>query len=124
MEEVLQQAINEYINDFTGICILSKKFKIPNKLIRESLEKLGYNLGKGVSPKSVVNIKKAVDEYIEILNSGKEPNINILSQKYEVAHSSISSTLKNKDIQIIKYPKIIQFNEHIFDIIDTEEKAY
>ena len=124
MEELIKQATKEYIQDFTGICILSKKYGVPNKLIRESLEELGYNLGKGVSPKSAVKIKQAVDEYIEILKTDKEPNINTLAKKYGVSHSSISSTLKNKNIEIIKYPKIIQFNEHIFDNINSEEKAY
>lgn len=124
MVEKLEQAVNEYIQDFVGICELSKKYKIPNKKIREALEDLGYNLGKGVSPKSVINIKRAVDEYIQILESGLEPNINSLSKKYEVAHTSISTTLKKKDVHVVRYPKIIQFDEHIFDNIDTEEKAY
>ena len=73
---------------------MSKKYGVPNKLIRKSLEELGYNLGKGVSPKSAVKIKQAVDENIEILKMYKETNINTLAKKYGVSHSSISSTLK------------------------------
>lgn len=124
MNELLEKIIWDYENNFIGICELNKKYKIPNKQIREALEAKGYNLGKGVSPKSVVNIKKAVDEYIKILNSNTEPNIWTLAQKYEVSHTAITDNLKRLNVHIIKYPKIIQFNEHIFDEIDTEEKAY
>lgn len=124
MENNLTIAVKEYIENFKGITELSKEFRLPSIDIRNALTELGYNLGRGVSPMSVVNIKNAVDEYIGILNSNIQPNINLLAKKYNVSHSSISSNLKNKNIEIIKYPKVIQFNEHIFDEIDTEEKAY
>ena len=126
MEELIQQAVKEYVENFVGICELNKKYKIPNKIIREAIEKKGYFLGKGVSPKSVINIKNAVDEYIEILETegAKEPNVFSLSKKYEISHTAITDTLNRLNIKIIKYPKIIQFNECIFDSIDTEEKAY
>lgn len=74
-KELLEQIVKEYEEDFIGICELNKKYKIPNKQIRKILEEKGYNLGRGVSPKSVVNIKKAIDEYKQILDSKKEPNV-------------------------------------------------
>lgn len=123
-QNLLKRAIFDYENHFIGICELSKNYHIPNKIIRKALEDKGYNLGKGVDPRSVVYIKRAVDEYIDILKSGKEPNIYHISQKYKVSHVSITSNLKRLNIPIVRYPKIIQFNEHIFDEIDTEEKAY
>lgn len=122
--ENLEQAIFDYENHFIGICELSQKYKIPNKMIRTCLEEKGYNLGKGVSPKSVVNIKRAVDEYIKILNSGEEPNIYRLSQKYQVSHTGIKDNLNRLNIKVIRYPKKIQFDETVFDTIDTDEKAY
>lgn len=120
----LEKAVYDYENSYIGIIELSKKYKIPKEKIRKALEDLGYFLGKGVSPKSVVNIKKAVDEYKTILSKGIEPNIYHLSQKYDISHASITSNLKRLGINIVRYPKKIQFNEHVFDIIDTEEKAY
>ena len=71
----LEKAVFEYENNYVGIIELSKKYNIPKKMIRESLEQKGYFLGKGVSPKSEVNIKNAVEEYIKIQNTGSEPNI-------------------------------------------------
>ena len=124
MNKNLEKAIFDYENYYAGICELSKIYKIPNKIIREELEKRGYYLGKGVSARSVVNIKRAVDEYLNILSSGNEPNIYFLSQKYKISHSAITNNLKRLNIKIIRYPKKIQFNEHVFDCIDTEEKAY
>lgn len=120
----LEKAVFDYENHFVGICELSKQYKIPNKTIREALENKGYRLGKGVSPKSVVFIKKAVDEYKEILDKGEEPNIYHLSQKYKVSHTSIVDNVKRAGLRVVRYPKIIQFDEHVFDVIDTEEKAY
>lgn len=124
MNENLEKAIFDYENHYVGICDLSKIYKIPNKIIREELEKRGYILGKGVSAKSVVNIKRAVDEYITILSTGVEPNVYQLSQKYKISHTSITAHLKAQNIKIVKYPKKIQFDETVFDVIDTEEKAY
>jgi hypothetical protein len=120
----LEKAIYDYENSYIGIIELSKKYKIPKEKIRKALEDLGYFLGKGVSPKSVVNIKKAIDEYQKILTEDKEPNIYHLSQKYDISHAAIKSNLQRLGIKVVRYPKKIQFNEHIFDVIDTEEKAY
>lgn len=120
----LEKAIYDYENSYIGIIELSEKYKIPKEKIRKALEDLGYFLGKGVSPKSVVNIKKAIDEYQKILTEGKEPNIYHLSQKYDVSHAAIKSNLQRLGIKVVRYPKKIQFNEHVFDVIDTEEKAY
>lgn len=120
----LEKAILEYETNYIGILELNKKYNIPKEEIRKKLEEKGYFLGKGVHPKSVVNIKRAIDEYKTILNSKQEPNIYHLSQKYNVSHTSIVNNLKRLNISVNRYPKKIQFNEHIFDVIDTEEKAY
>lgn len=120
----LEKALFDYENHFIGICELSKKYKISNAVLRAELEAKGYMLGKGVSPKSVVFIKKAIDEYENILNSGEEPNIYQLSLKYGVSHASIKDGVIRRGLKVIRYPKVIQFDDAIFDSIDTEEKAY
>jgi hypothetical protein len=120
----LNQAISDYEHLFIGICELSKKYKIPNKEIRKALEDKGYYLGKGVSPKSVVHIKLAVEEYKNILNAGEEPNIHQLALKYDISDTSIKDNLIRLNLPVVRYPKKIHFDEHVFDVIDTEEKAY
>jgi hypothetical protein len=121
---MLKVAVNEYITQFVGLCELSKKYKINPKLIRSELEALGYNLGKGVDPKTVVNMKKAIDEYTEIIRNGEEPNINTIRIKYGVSHQSLKSNIEKKGLNIVRYPKVNNLDEFVFDVIDTEEKAY
>jgi carbonic anhydrase len=47
-----------------------------------------------------------------------------LAKKYNLAASTISNALKTLNINVINEQNMLRFNEHVFDIIDTEEKAY
>jgi carbonic anhydrase len=47
-----------------------------------------------------------------------------LAKKYNLAASTISNALKTLNIDIVNEQNMLRFNEHVFDIIDTEEKAY
>lgn len=71
---------------------------------------------------SVVNLKKATDEYIE--NYNNKPSLAKLSKKYNIGSKTISDRLKLLGYKIINHWNKIKFDEHIFDSIDTEEKAY
>ena len=47
-----------------------------------------------------------------------------ISRKRKTSYQVISKILKKHNIEIINYQNVAKFNEHIFDTIDTEEKAY
>lgn len=69
---------------------------------------------------NLINI--IIDEYIN--TSENERSLTKLSRKYGVQRQTIAKYLKSRNIEIINYQNRCRINEHVFDIIDTEEKAY
>ncbi len=67
-------------------------------------------------------INVIIDEYINTPEN--ERSLTKLSEKYGVKRQTISKYLKAQDIEVINYQNRCRINEHVFDVIDTEEKAY
>ena len=92
----------------------------------------------GVSDKSIGRALKSVgkparniltdDVVLEIIEEYKKGlSISKISKKYHFAEKTISETLKENNICIRNYgehTKKYTLNEHYFDVIDTQEKAY
>lgn len=76
----------------------------------------------GMKYSTVVNLKKAIDEYIQMYDN--KPSITKLSKKYNISAKTISDRLKSLGIKVINHQNKTKFNESIFDSIDSEEKAY
>lgn len=76
----------------------------------------------GLTYKTVINVKLAIDEYIE--NYNNKPSLSKICKKYHVGSFTVSNKLKELGYEIINHQNKIKFNEHVFDSIDTEEKAY
>lgn len=64
-------------------------------------------------------IEDIIKDYCEFKIS-----ITQISKKYKSSSTKISSDLKKYGIVVENFHNKSKFNEHIFDIIDTEEKAY
>lgn len=61
----------------------------------------------------------------EYLNTPeKERSLTKLGRKYGVKRQTISKYLKDRNIEVINYQNRCRIDETVFDIIDTEEKAY
>ena len=75
--------------------------------------------------KNVEKWKLALTAAEEYINS-KEGSISLtqLQNKYGVRRQVISEILKNKGIEVVNYQNRSRINENVFDVIDTEEKAY
>lgn len=69
---------------------------------------------------NLINI--IIDEYINTPENDR--SLTKLSRKYGVKRQTISKYLKTRNIEVINYQNRCRINEHIFDIIDTDEKAY
>lgn len=68
-------------------------------------------------------INAAVEEYVN--TDDRLKNISKLSKKYNLNRKTIVAALKKRNITIVANRATKHtLNEHIFDIIDTEEKAY
>ena len=67
-------------------------------------------------------INVAIEEY---LNTPQElRSLTKLGEKYGIRRQTISKHLKDLGYEVINYQNRSRLNEHVFDIIDTEEKAY
>ena len=65
-----------------------------------------------------IDLEKLKQEYLSGLSCSK------LAKMYNVCTATISKYLKQIGITIVNNQNKSKFNEHIFDSIDTEEKAY
>ena len=70
--------------------------------------------------KELMNI--IIDEYLN--TPEKERSLTKLGEKYGVKRQTISKYLKEKDIEVVNYQNRCRIDSSVFDVIDTEEKAY
>lgn len=92
------------------------------EIIKEFHNRKFYNFKSGARIDACIRMKNAAEEYVI---QGGFPNVNVTSiaKQFKVSPTSLSNYLTEY------YPDIkvcgkANFNEHIFDTIDTEEKAY
>ena len=122
INEKIELGVKKYLNKEGFLTDIAKKLKIKSSLINQRLFSYGYILKGGASPEQVINLKLAEDYYINNLN--KNISLSTVAKLFKVNRGSLSKRLKDKGYEIINHQKEIKFNEHIFDSIDTEEKAY
>ena len=68
------------------------------------------------------SIELAIQEYLN--NPIELKSLTKIGKKYGVKRQTLATELKNIGIEIVNYQNIPRIDEHIFDVIDTEEKAY
>lgn len=74
--------------------------------------------------KGVIKFKIPLDltPIIEDYNNGL--SLTLLAKKYNVNRHTLSRYFKISNIKVINKQNETKFNENIFDVIDSEEKAY
>ena len=65
-----------------------------------------------------IDLNTLIEEY----NSGK--SLAQIGKEYGNTYHALSKMLKDNGVEVVNRQNISRFNEHVFDIIDTEEKAY
>jgi hypothetical protein len=102
---------------------IKRKLKIQNnnEIVKE-INNRGYYMKAGYSYSTVINIKYAVDQYIK--NYLNKPSLTKIVKKYNVDLKAVSNIIKSLNYKIINYQNRVKFDNHVFDNIDTEEKAY
>ena len=63
-----------------------------------------------------------LDTLIKEYNSGK--SLTQIGKEYGNTYSVLSKMLKANGIEVINKQNALRFNENVFDVIDSEEKAY
>ena len=111
----------EFLKTEESIYNLSKRLNISSEEIIKQLKEDGFLYAKkGAISKLIINLKYATEEYL----ANEELNIQEICKKYNVSHSTFPKYLK--DYLGIKIEKRVKtnFNDKVFDTVDTEEKAY
>ena len=117
---LIKQAIDEFLKGTQPLTEISNKYKIDYNILVSELQSRGYIFKRGYSSQITINLKSAIDEY---LNS-KKPSLTKLSKKYSINRDTLSKAIKELGYSIENYQNKPEFNEYAFDTIDTEEKAY
>lgn len=68
------------------------------------------------------NLNNAVNEYLNSSEKGR--SLTRIGIKYKVKKQTLAKELKRRNVEIINYQNLTTVNETVFDVIDTEEKAY
>ena len=67
-------------------------------------------------------VKKAAEEYL--ITPEFERSLTKLGNKYNIKRQDISKYLYSIGHEVVNYQNRLRCDETIFDVIDTEEKAY
>lgn len=122
LNEKIELGVQKYLNKEGNLTIIAKELGISSKLINNRLSEYGYFLRGGATADQVINLKLACDYYIEHIS--EEISINKVAIKFKVSCPGLSKRIKALGYEVINHQKKVKFNEHVFDSIDTEEKAY
>lgn len=123
INETIELGVQKFLNGEGTVSEISRKLKVDDsKLLYSRLLELGYKASKGIKTSYVIALKQAVDEYV--LNINNNPSLTKIGKKYGIERHSFSRRLKELGYEVINHQNKTKFNEYVFDVIDTEEKAY
>lgn len=113
-ESVLNEIKRLYIEEKIGSTTIANKLGLNEKTVVRQLQNMGVTI-RG-------NYKVDTDLVVKMYTTEHLP-IHIIATKLKSSESKVSKILKSNGIEIYGH-KMPRFNFHIFDSIDTEEKAY
>ena len=111
--------IQEFIDNKISLTQLALNHRMKVKDVSNIFRKHGYIIGRSSNRNCILHLKDAVKDYKNGFH-----NITKLAKKYNLAKNTISNALKSLGIEIINEQNVLKFNENVFDVIDSEEKAY
>lgn len=114
-ESIILQARDMYIYQHISCEQIAKKLNIGASTVVRRLRKLGIEVSS--HPHAG---KFNIEEVIKLYTEDKIP-IHKIAKMFHSSEETISKVLKENNIQI---NRVANFNEYVFDSIDTEEKAY
>lgn len=114
-DSIIMQAKDMYVNQHISCEQIAKKLNIGASTVVKRLRKLGVEV---VSHPHAGKFE--IKDVIKLYVQDKIP-IHKIAKMFNSTEKTISKVLKENNIEV---KRVLQFEEHIFDIIDTEEKAY
>ena len=115
-----EQVLNLFLEKKLKVQEISKELKISKEEILTILEQEHYLVSGNRSFDTVICIKEAIDYYI----SHSDISATKVAKLYNLSPTTLCLCLKKIGHQAINNQNRTKFNEHVFDVIDTEEKAY
>ena len=109
-----------YINQNLQIAVIARKLKITTEDVYKILNENGYLASKGRKKDWVLKVKKASEYY----KNNQKMSIRKTAEMFDISEDSFSRALKEYGIDTDRKLNSYSFDEHVFDSIDTEEKAY
>ena len=123
MNDLIEIGVKKFLEEEKTLTEIRLELKLKNTtLISKRLEEMGYYMYRGVKASSAKALKAAIEEYISEYNN--EPCLTKIANKYKIDRQSLSNRLKTLGYEVINSSQKLRFDETIFDVIDTEEKAY
>jgi mobile intron protein len=116
----LKNYLNEFLSSDLGLLDFCKSKNLERNTFEKLLNNSGYYWKIRRSGKKVKAFKKAIDFY-----KTHTYNPSLVAKKFGINPQSFTKDLKEFNIfDASKNDKLKNYNEFIFDVIDTEEKAY
>lgn len=115
-EKWFEEAVDMYLKEMP-INMISEKIGVSAYKISTNFKKNNIEIRKGFNP----NIEKYI-EGMELYKDGK--SICQISKELSINRNRFSQYLKRQGIQVTRKPHKYSINSNIFEVIDTEEKAY
>lgn len=113
--ELLAKIKNDYINGKSLLTIASE-IRSSEKTISTKLKEMGIEIkNKRYLSKEILKVVK---------NRLKHESLTKICKDLHLGSYNVSLKLKEMGVTIINHQNKTKFDEHIFDVIDTEEKAY
>lgn len=116
----IENIVEEYINSKISIKNLAKKHGIGRDKLTKILKERNVTLSNERRMNEMIALfDKAIPFYLECKSIIKT------CDEYKIPTKKLfSEYLKSKGIEVINYNNKVNLNENIFEVIDTEEKAY
>lgn len=112
-----------YLRQKKNTTIIRKELRLKStKVVSDILKSYGYHVGGRITVEKAISNKNAVDYYIQNINN--HPNLSEICKQFNVDRHTISRHVKFAGYPIIDFQHTSRFDNTVFDIIDTEEKAY
>lgn len=119
----LDEIVDLLLSGEKSLSEVTKNYKDTEQVIIDRFKELGYyKVEKGKKITSCAKYKYAADKYIE-LGGFPSTNITKIAKEFKISPNELSDYISTyyPDIKILGKAN---FNEDVFDSIDTEEKAY
>lgn len=114
-DDVLNEIKRLYVEEKIGSTTIASKLGLNEKTVVKQLRNMGIEI-RGCKRK--YDTKKIISMYTE-----QKIPIHKIAREFNSSEETISKILKRNNVEIYGH-KIPRFDHHIFDSIDTEEKAY